>query len=434
VIGLLEQHFSRLVDYGFTASMEEDLDDIASGSAEAEPWLDRFYFGVPAGPANGGAADNGHLASESMGLKAMVSENLGEIDAREINSITIGDDLVVRVGRYGPYLQRGEDRVSIPDDMAPDELTVERATELLSAGSTDRSVGVDPNTGLPVVVRAGRFGPYVQLGQSDEVEGKPLTASLFRTMDPLTISLEDALKLLKLPRVIGADPADGSEIIATNGRYGPYIKKGSDSRSLGNEDALFSITLDQALAIFAEPKQRRGQRSAEPLRELGADPVSGANIILREGRFGPYVTDGTTNASLRKGDSIETLTPERAHELLADRRAAGPAVKRSARVTKATGTAKRTAGTPKKTAATAKKAAGPAKRVAGTAKKAAGPAKRVAGTTKKTAGTTKKTAGTAKKAAGTAKKAAGTTKRTTAAATKSAGSAIKATKSAAEPR
>jgi DNA topoisomerase-1 len=398
VIGLLEQHFSRLVDYGFTASMEEDLDDIASGTAEAEPWLDRFYFGAPANSANGGKAGDGHLATKSAGLKAMVSEQLGEIDAREINSIPIGDDLVVRVGRYGPYVQRGEERASIPEDLAPDELTVDRAIELLTAGSTDRSIGIDPASGLPVVVRAGRFGPYVQLGHSDEVEGKPLTASLFASMDPQTIGLEDALKLLTLPRVIGVDPTDGAEIIATNGRYGPYIKKGTDSRSLDSESALFSTTLEQAQAIFAEPKQRRGQRSVEPLRQLGVDPSSGGSIVLREGRFGPYVTDGTTNASLRKGDSIETLTPERAHELLADRRAAGPSVKRAPRITK-----KAPAGTTKKAGA-ARKAAGPAKKATGTAKKA--------GTARKTAGTAKKAGGSAKKA-GAAKKATVTAKRST---------------------
>ncbi|MCL2396068.1 MAG: type I DNA topoisomerase, partial [Acidimicrobiaceae bacterium] len=326
VVTLLEQHFSRLVDYGFTAAMEEDLDEIARGAEEAVPWLTRFYFGAS---RPGGATLNG---SSDTGLKRMVSENLGEIDAREINSIVIGADpdgevLVVRVGRYGPYVQRSEERASIPEDLAPDELTVERALELLHAGSSDRVVGLHPDSGLPILVRAGRFGPYVQVGEADQVDGRPQTASLLRGMDPATLTMEDALKVLTLPRVIGTDPASGQEIVATTGRYGPYVKMGADSRSLATEDELFSIDLPGALQIFAQPKTRRGQASAAPLKELGPDPSTGAQMLLKDGRFGPYVTDGETNASLRKGDSVEGLTPERAAELLADRRAAGPSTR-----------------------------------------------------------------------------------------------------------
>ncbi len=320
VVGLLERHFPRLVDYAFTAHMEEELDEIAAGQEEAVPWLTSFYFG------------NG-----SPGLKQLVSEHLGEIDAREVNSIPIGSGsdgtvIVVRVGRYGPYIQRGEDRAPVPDDLAPDELTVEKAEELLAAPSGDRVLGEDPATGLPVVAKAGRYGPYVQLGEVEAgSKAKPPTASLFETMSLETVTLEDALRLLTLPRVVGVDPSDGQEITAQNGRYGPYIKKGTDSRSIASEDQLFTITLDEALAIFAQPKQRgRGAAAAAPpLKELGDDPVSGKPIVLKEGRFGPYVTDGETNASLRKGDSPEEITPERAAELLADRRAAGPPKKKA---------------------------------------------------------------------------------------------------------
>jgi DNA topoisomerase I len=360
VIGLLERHFSELVDYGFTASMEEDLDGIANGERESVPWLTRFYFG------------NGRP-----GLKTMVSDHLGEIDAREVNSIHIGDPsdgVVVRVGRYGPYVQRGDDRASLPEDLAPDELTVDRAVSLLEAGSSDRELGVDPATGDVVVVKAGRYGPYVQASPPAESEsdGKPRTASLFSTMDPASVTLEDALQLLTLPRVVGADPASGEEIQATNGRYGPYLKKGADSRSLEREEQLFSVTLEEALALFAQPKSRRGRgAAAAPLKELGVDPSSGGSIILREGRFGPYVTDGTTNASLRKGDTVDGITPERAIELLADRRAAPP---RPGRAKKAAGGAKKATGGAKKAtgaASAAKKAAGGAKKATGRAKKAA---------------------------------------------------------------
>jgi DNA topoisomerase I len=323
VVGLLEQHFATLVDYGFTARMEDELDEIAAGEEQIVPWLSRFYFG-----SNG-----------SVGLKVQVEERLGDIDAREINSIPISDDITVRVGRYGPYIQRGDDRVSLPDEMAPDELTPEKAAELLAAPSGDRELGTDPATGLPVLVRAGRYGPSVQLGEASDAKGggggdgadrtkgqKPRTGSLFRTMDPTSVTLEQALKLLELPRVVGID-AEGVEIVAANGRYGPYIKRDKDTRSLPSEDALFTVTVDEALALLAQPKTRRGQgqASAPPLRELGADPESGAPIVVKEGRYGPYVTDGTTNASLPKGLSVEAVSVERAADLLADRRAKGPA-------------------------------------------------------------------------------------------------------------
>jgi DNA topoisomerase-1 len=318
VVGLLEQHFGDLVDYAFTARMEDDLDEIASGEQESIPWLRRFYFG------------NGRE-----GLHDLVHHRLGEIDAREVNSIPLawgdGDgngQIVVRVGRYGPYLQRGEERASLPEDLAPDELTPERAEELLTAPSGDRLLGDDPETGLPVYVRAGRFGPYVQLGEAESGGEKPKTASLFKTMAPDTVTLEEALRLLSLPRVLGTHPDDGEEVVALNGRYGPYVKKGSDTRSLDAEEQLFSIDLDAALALLAEPKRGRGQRAAAaPLRELGPDPASGETVVVREGRFGPYVTDGTTNASLRKGDSVDDITIDRAAELLVERRQKAPAKK-----------------------------------------------------------------------------------------------------------
>jgi len=343
VVGLLERYFGDLVDYGFTASMEDDLDEIASGREEALPWLTRFYFGA-GGPASDGSASGGAEPSDGgsggspangrVGLKAEVATNLGGIDAREINSIHIatdaeGREIVVRVGRYGPYLQRGDDRASIPDDIAPDELTLERTEELLSAPSNDRVLGDDPETGLAVQVRAGRFGPYVQLGEAGDGAAKPRTASLFASMSPATITLSEALELLRIPRDVGTDPETGEEVVAHNGKFGPYLKRGNDTRSLASEDQLLTVTLEEAMAIFAQPKVRRGRGAAAgPLRELGPDPDTGLAVVLREGRFGPYVTDGTTNASLRKGDDIEQITIERAAELLADRRAAGPSTRR----------------------------------------------------------------------------------------------------------
>lgn len=307
-VGLLERHFSDLVDYAFTARMEDDLDRIASGDEEAIPWLNSFYFG------------NGHA-----GLKALVSTNLEEIDAREINSIPVGSDedgveIVARVGRYGPYVQRGEARASLPDDLPPDELTVEAAVALLEAPSADRTVGEDPDTGLPVIARSGRYGPYVQLGWPEEgSKTRPKTASLFKSMSVEDVTLDQALELLSQPRVVGPHPEDGVEITAQNGRYGPYLKWNKETRSLDTEEQIFTIDLDEAVKRLAEPK-RRGRRAAPPLRELGEDPDSGKPVVVKDGRFGPYVTDGEVNASLRSGDSPADITLERAAVLLRERR------------------------------------------------------------------------------------------------------------------
>jgi DNA topoisomerase-1 len=312
VVQLLEQHFQRLIDYEFTARLEDDLDEIASGGEKRDAWLRRFYFG-----ADGDA-----------GLKELVEGRLAEIDAREINTVELpGTDIVVRVGRYGPYLERGEDRQTLPPDIAPDELKRERAEELLAQGQHDQELGVDPESGRTIIVKAGRYGPYVT-----EVAGdgeKPRTASLFSSMSPETVTLEDALRLLTLPRTLGE--SDGEEVVAANGRYGPYVKKGKESRSLDGEEQLFTITLEEALAKLAEPRQRGRRAAAPPLKELGDDPVSGKPVVLKDGRFGPYVTDGETNASLRAGDTVDTITPERAYTLIQERRERGPAKKRTKR-------------------------------------------------------------------------------------------------------
>ncbi len=317
-IGLLEQHFENLVDYAFTARMEDDLDRIASGDEEAIPWLNRFYFG------------NGHS-----GLKDLVTINLDKIDAREINSIPLGLDaegqpIVIRVGRYGPYVTRGEDRASLPEGLAPDELTIGMAVELLEAPSGDRVLGTDPESGLPVLAKSGRFGPYVQLGEIDpdaKPKTKPKTASLFKSMSLESLTLADGLRLLTQPRVVGIHPEDGAEVTALNGRYGPYLKWGKETRSLEDEEQIFTVTLEDAVTRLAQPKQR-GRRAAAPLREIGEDPASGKPITVREGRYGPYVTDGETNASLKAADTIEGLTIERAIELLAARRERGPVKKK----------------------------------------------------------------------------------------------------------
>ena len=335
VVNLLEQHFAALVDYDFTASLEAELDEIAAGDLRRVDWLTEFYFGGGGGHAGGIAA--------SGGLKSVIGQRLEEIDARGVNSIPLqatapnGDPVVVRVGRYGPYLQAGGEegaRVSIPDDIAPDELTSEKVAELLDAPSSDRELGTDPESGHPVAVKAGRYGPYVTTVLPEGSKETPRTASLFKTMTPETVTLEQALQLLTLPRTVGKD-ADGEEIQALNGRYGPYIKKGTDSRSLESEDRLFTVTLDEALAIFAQPKQRGRAAAKAPLKELGADPVSQGQVTVREGRFGPYVTDGEVNASLRKGDEVETITLERAAELLADRRERAPVKKKAVKKTAA---------------------------------------------------------------------------------------------------
>ncbi|MCW2733181.1 MAG: topoisomerase [Mycobacterium sp.] len=353
VIGLLEQHFGRLVDYDFTAAMEDELDEIAAGNERRTNWLNNFYFGGDHG-ADGSIARSG-------GLKKLVGGNLEEIDAREVNSIKLFDDdqgraIFVRVGRNGPYLERmvaGDDgeptpqRANLKDELTPDELTLELAEKLFSTPQEGRSLGVDPATGHEVVAKDGRYGPYVtevlpappeepddgapaKKGKKPPTGPKPRTGSLLQSMDLETVTLEDALKLLSLPRVVGADPASGEEITAQNGRYGPYLKRGTDSRSLANEDQMFTITLEEALKIYSEPKRRGRQGAATPpLRELGADPVSEKPMVIKDGRFGPYVTDGETNASLRKGDDVTSITDARASELLADRRARGPVKKKA---------------------------------------------------------------------------------------------------------
>ncbi|QQM42503.1 type I DNA topoisomerase [Streptomyces liliifuscus] len=336
VVNLLEKHFGRLVDYDFTAKMEDDLDRIARGEAQAIPWLRRFYFGEgdATGAAEAGNGDGDHLG----GLKELVTD-LGAIDAREVSSFRVdGSDIMLRVGRYGPYVERGEkdsenhQRADVPEDLAPDELTVELAEELLAKPSGDFELGADPQSGHQIIARDGRYGPYVTevLPEGTPKTGKnavkPRTASLFKSMSLDTVTLADALKLMSLPRVVGKD-AEGVEITAQNGRYGPYLKKGTDSRSLQAEDQLFTITLDEALAIYAQPKQRGRAAAKPPLKELGADPVSGQPVVVKDGRFGPYVTDGETNATLRSGDSVEEITPERGFELLAEKRAKSPAKK-----------------------------------------------------------------------------------------------------------
>jgi DNA topoisomerase-1 len=310
VTQLLEGHYERLVDYSFTARMEDDLDRIAAGEEERVDWLTRFYRGQNGEP----------------GLHALVTEHLDEIDARAVNSIEIpGSDIVVRVGRYGPYLERGEERASLAEDVVPDELTAVRAEELLARPAEERVLGTDPETSRPILVRSGRYGPYVTEELPDGADEKPRTASLLQSMSPESVTLEEALKLLSLPRVVGAAP-DGEEVLARNGRYGPYVEKGGETRSLESEEQIFTISLDEALALLAAPKARRGRGAPRaPLRELGEDPSSGRPVQVKEGRFGPYVTDGETNASLRAGDSVESLALDRAVELLADRRARGPA-------------------------------------------------------------------------------------------------------------
>ncbi|WP_030561185.1 type I DNA topoisomerase [Streptomyces aureocirculatus] len=365
VVNLLEKHFGRLVDYDFTARMEDDLDRIARGEAQAVPWLRRFYFGE--GEPSGGAADAGNGDGDHLGgLKELVTD-LGAIDAREVSSFPVDDGIVLRVGRYGPYIERGErdmdghQRADIPDDLAPDELTVEYAEELLAKPSGDFALGTDPETGREIIAKDGRYGPYVTevLPEGTPKTGKnaikPRTASLFKSMSLDTVTLADALKLMSLPRVVGTD-AEGVEITAQNGRYGPYLKKGTDSRSLETEEQLFNITLDEALEIYSKPKQRGRAAAKPPLKELGEDPVSAKPVVVKDGRFGPYVTDGETNATLRSGDSVEEITPERGFELLAEKRAKAPAKKTAKKAPAKKAPAKKTAAT--KTAAkktTAKK-------------------------------------------------------------------------------
>ena len=371
VTRLLEENFTELVDYDFTASMEADLDRIAAGREDRVAWLTRFYFGQGAQePAGGGdGATRTERTEAEQGLRSLV-ENLGEIDARAVNSIEIGEGITLRVGRYGPYLEDSEGkRANVPADVAPDELTVAKARELFERAADDgRELGVDPATGHMIIAKDGRYGPYVTevLPEPEEDSGtakadnadksgepsgrttrarrttksarsaktagpKPRTASLLRSMDLSTVTLEQALDLLSLPRVVGQDP-EGVDITAQNGRYGPYLKKGTDSRSLETEEQIFTVTLEQALELFAQPKRRRGQAAARgPLRELGTDPESGRPVVIKDGRFGPYFTDGEVNVTLRRGDDPATVTPERAYELLAEKRAKGPVKKRTTR-------------------------------------------------------------------------------------------------------
>ncbi|WP_295018290.1 type I DNA topoisomerase [uncultured Micrococcus sp.] len=357
VIGLLEDHFATYVDYDFTARMEDDLDRIAAGELAREAWLQTFYFGAPAEQTQRGVE----------GLKHVV-ENLGEIDARAVNSLPVTDEITLRVGQYGPYLERRlpegapegttPDRANVPEDLAPDELTPAKAEELLAAGggTDERELGTDPETGRVVVAKDGRYGPYVtevipemteeQLqawldAQPTEyykngrpkpkkkpAKEKPRTGSLFKSMSLDTVTLEQALQLMSLPRIVGAD-AEGEVITAQNGRFGPYLKKGSDSRSLESEDQIFTITQEQALEIYAQPKQRGRGTAKPPLAEFGEDPVSGKKVTVKEGRFGPYITDGVTNITVPRGRQPEELTAEEAYQLLADKRAKGPATKKA---------------------------------------------------------------------------------------------------------
>ncbi|HLV58618.1 MAG TPA: topoisomerase C-terminal repeat-containing protein, partial [Natronosporangium sp.] len=390
VVGLLERHYPRLVDYDFTASMEDQLDEIAVGELSRVDFLRAFYFGDETG------ADDS--VARSGGLKKMVTEKLAEIDAREVNSIPLftddqGREVVVRVGRYGPYLQRtrpgeagdeeeGGERatVPVPDGIAPDELTPQKVEELFVGGSGERKLGDHPETGEPVVLRTGRYGPYVSYGDRN--------VSLLRSQSPETLTFEDALRLLSLPRLVGKDP-DGNEIYAASGRYGPYLKRGDDTRSLDSEEQLFTITLEEALALFAAPKTRGRRAPAAPLRELGTDPLTERQVVIRDGRFGPYITDGETNVSLRRGMSVESVTLEQASQMLMEKRAstadqggtrrpAKRTAKKAAKKATSTAAAKKSAA--KKTAAkkaTAKKAASTAAATkaapAKAAKKAAAP-------------------------------------------------------------
>ena len=404
VVGLLEENFSELVDFDFTSLMEDELDAIATGNRDRTQWLNGFYFGSN--------DDNSAAVSIARhgGLKSVIDVNLEQIDARKVNSLKLytdseGRDVFVRVGRYGPYIERrvGEEngepvyqRANLAESTSPDELNEELAEKLFATPQGGRELGENPANGRTVVAKEGRFGPYVteqvrddereraeadaeqivaqereaedaeraeqgkrkknwetktaakqkekRIAQLVEEKLKPATASLFQSMDPASVTLDEALQLLSLPREVGVDPSDEKMITAQNGRYGPYLKKGNDSRSLANEEQIFSITLDEARRIYAEPK-RRGRAAAQPpLKQLGDNDVSGKPMTVKDGRFGPYVTDGETNASLRRGDKPEAMTDARANELLSERRAKN-AEKSTSKATKKTTkkTAKKTA-------------------------------------------------------------------------------------------
>lgn len=356
VTRLLEKHFGNLVDYDFTASMEQDLDHIAAGDQNAVAWLKSFYLGE--------GDDAPKVSADGKGLRHQV-ESLGDIDARAVNSLDLGGGVTVRVGRYGPYLEREDEaRANIPSDVAPDELTPNKVAELFKEAENDgRVLGMNPANGRDIVAMNGRFGPYVSEVISEEEQAgskkkiKPATASLFKSMDLATVSLEEALQLLSLPREIGKDE-EGTPITAQNGRYGPYIKRGTDSRSLESEEQIFSLSLEDALALLAQPKTRGRRAAKPPLREFGLDPVSQKKVTVKDGRWGPYITDGTTNISVPSSESVEGLSEERAFELLAEKRAKGPA-KRPARktTTKKKTTRKTTAKKPAAKKTAAKKAA-----------------------------------------------------------------------------
>ena len=362
VTRLLEENLANLVDYDFTASMEGDLDRIAAGEENGTEFLSGFFFG-PDG------------SGETGGLRHDVASLGDDIDARAVNSIDLGRGVTLRVGRYGPYLEKADGaRANVPPEVAPDELDDQLVDQLFARAADDgRELGVDPDSGHTIIVKDGRYGPYVTEvlpepegdagAKAKKNAAKPRTASLFKTMDISTVTLAEALQLLSLPREVGVDPASGEAITAQNGRYGPYLKKGTDSRTLASEDQLLTITLDEALAIYAQPKTRGRGTARPPLREFGEDPISGKKVTVKDGRFGPYVTDGETNVTVPRAETVEDLTAERAYELLADKRAKGPAPKRTRKTAAKKTAAKKTA--TKKTAAkktTAKKA---------TAKKAA---------------------------------------------------------------
>jgi DNA topoisomerase-1 len=367
VIRLLEEHFSRQISYAFTAGMEDVLDEIAGGRKDRNTELAEFYFG----------------SGDVEGLKQLVTD-LGDIDARELATFRVADGIDLRVGRYGPYIEgtssTGEPvRANVPDDLPPDELTEEKARELLANPAGEEVVlGQHPETGLTVVAKNGRYGPYVTELLPDDApkNRKPRTGSLFKSMSLDRITLEDAVRLLTLPRVVGVDPDSGEEITAQNGRYGPYLKRGTDSRSIDAEERLLTITLEEALAVYAQPKQR-GRAAADPGKQVGTDPVSGNPVLLKSGRFGTYVTDGEYNATLRQGDDEATITIERAAELLAERRAKGPAKKTAKKSAAKKTPAKKTPAkktpakkTPAKKATTAKGAAAKATASKATATKA----------------------------------------------------------------